>query len=714
MHELLAPVGDIESLYQAIHNGADAVYLGMKSFGARKFSKNFNNEEVVDAIKYSHLYGVKVYVTMNTLVKNNEVKDFLDQVGFLYKNGVDAIIMQDFGMINLVRRIYPELDIHASTQSNQSSIDTIKLFHDIGVKRVVLSRELTLEEIEKINIPIEKEVFIHGALCISYSGNCLMSSMIGGRSGNRGECAGSCRLKYSLEKNGEVVEKNKYLLSTKEFNTSNKFKELLNSNITSFKIEGRMKSAEYVGFVTRLYRNLIDGKSIDLEEENNKLKTLFNRKFTTGNLFNDNNLMNIDTPNHIGLEIGRVIDITNNKIKIKLNRELNQEDGIRFLESGKGFIVNYLYDKNNKLISNSKDIVYLDNKVNLKTKDRVFKTYDKKLNTNLKNYIEKKINITFNVTAKKNKSLVVVISDDTNKIELTANVVEEAISSPISKEQIKRQFMKLGNTPFICKNINIDMDNDIYINIKDINIIRRKAVQLLIEKRSNKKIDVVKKDVFFDNISTTDKAKLVCSIKTEEQLKICLELDFDRIYVNDINLYNKYKDKKCVIYSVARNKFVIEEELKEKNMVSEYLNFNNKNIYGNYSLNVYNIYTAYYLNKLGLLNIPISVELTEEEIEEFYDLYKEKFNTYPLLEILVYGRVENMIIKGNVLKLKEGIYNLIDQKNNKFKAFYKDGLTHVLDSNIRGIYLPSDKYIKRFDFVEEDRKIIKDIVNKYK
>ena len=206
-----------------------------------------------------------------------------------------------------------------------------------------------------------------------------MSSMIGNRSGNRGECAGSCRLKYDLLKDDKIISKNKYLLSTKELNTSYNFNELLNSNIKSFKIEGRMKSPEYVGFITRFYRKLIDKEEINIEEELNKLKTIYNRKFTLGNLFNSNDITNIDTPNHIGLEIGKVISITKDKIKIKLTKELNQFDGIRFLESSKGLIVNYLYDEKNNLISSANNIVYNDNKIDLTTKDIVDKKFFKKL-----------------------------------------------------------------------------------------------------------------------------------------------------------------------------------------------------------------------------------------------------------------------------------------------------------------------------------------------
>ena len=230
-HELLVPVGNMECLYQAVYNGADAVYLACKNFGARKYARNFDNEEIVKAIKFCHLYGVKIFVTMNTLVKDNEVENFLKQALFLHKNGVDALIVQDFGMICLLRKKYPNLEIHASTQANISQKETCELYEKLGVKRVVFARELSIDEIDKIEINIEKEAFIHGALCISYSGCCLMSSMLGGRSGNRGECAGCCRLPYSLIKDNKTIIDNKYLLSTKELNETKNIDRLLNSSI---------------------------------------------------------------------------------------------------------------------------------------------------------------------------------------------------------------------------------------------------------------------------------------------------------------------------------------------------------------------------------------------------------------------------------------------------------------------------------------------------
>ena len=207
-HELLVPAGDMDSLKQAIAHGADSIYVGCENFGARKFARNFNNEEILYAIRLCHLYGVKIYATMNTLIKDDEVPQFLAQIEYLYNNGIDAVLIQDFGMLMLLREKYPNLDIHASTQANISSADTCEFLYNLGVKRVVFSREMSLKEIESIKVPIEKEVFIHGALCVSYSGCCLMSSSQGPRSANRGECAGCCRMKYSLEKNKHVLKEN--------------------------------------------------------------------------------------------------------------------------------------------------------------------------------------------------------------------------------------------------------------------------------------------------------------------------------------------------------------------------------------------------------------------------------------------------------------------------------------------------------------------------
>ena len=315
--ELLAPAGNIEALKAAIMAGCDAVYLAGKLYGARAFSKNFNNEELVEAIKYAHLYGVKVYVTVNTLVYDDEVDAFLEYIEFLHKNNVDAIIIQDFGMFDLVRKTFPELEIHASTQMHIHNLDGVKLMERLGMHRVVLARETSIDTIKEIkdNSNIELEVFIHGALCISYSGQCLMSSLIGGRSGNRGACAGSCRLPYDIiSYDGKKLNKDRYPLSTKDLNSLENIGELIDAGVSSLKIEGRMKSPEYVYMVVSLYREAIDsyyknGFVKINEDELLKLKKIFNRNFTKGFLFNttNNDIINAYRPNHMGVTVGRII-----------------------------------------------------------------------------------------------------------------------------------------------------------------------------------------------------------------------------------------------------------------------------------------------------------------------------------------------------------------------------------------------------------------------
>ena len=723
-HELLVPAGDMESLKQAVANGADAIYLGCKSFGARKFAKNFDNEEIIEAIKYCHLYGVKVYVTMNTLVKDHEVEEFLKQVEFLHKHSIDAILIQDFGMLCLVREKYPNLEVHASTQANTSSKETAELFHKLGVKRVVFSREMTLDEINSIDTPIEKEVFVHGALCICYSGCCLMSSMLGTRSGNRGECAGSCRLPYSLKKKNELIEKSKYLLSTKELNSAPKFNELLASNIASFKIEGRMKSPEYVGFITKYYRTLIDNyePNINLETETNKLKTIFNREFTTGNLFNvpSTELMNKKTPNHIGLEIGRVIEVTPKKVKIKLNEPLNQQDGIRFLNSKKGFIVNFLYDKNNKLVNTATDICYVDNKVDLKENDIICKTQDYNLIQELKNLPTRKIPIEIRIKAKLNEALELIVSDNINNLSVQGNIVQQSINSPISIERIKMQIEKLGETPFKSINTIIDADENIFISIKELNELRRTIIDELIKLRSNIKQEIIIKEPEFDLQSEEYNTGITASVFTEEQLKTCLKLNINRIYVEPKELYEKYKDNNKIYYKIPRCSRTPIKNLKSRNLISDYFDFSarKEELIGDYGLNITNIYSIYYLTKLNLKIKTVSVELSQKEIQDLIQNYKKKFNNYPFLEIVSYGRVENMLIKGNILNLIENEYdyNIIDFKNRIFPVYYDGINTHIL--NYENKFIKKDEILNnnislRLNFFDESSKEVEKIVNHY-
>lgn len=697
----------MECLYQAVNNGCDAVYLAGKSFGARKFAANFTNDELVDAIKYCHLYGVRVFVTMNTLVKNNEVDSFLEEARFLHKNGVDALIVQDFGMICLLREKFPNLEIHASTQANINSREVCELYYKLGVKRVVFAREMSIDEIDKIDVPIEKEAFIHGALCISYSGNCLMSSMLGGRSGNRGECAGSCRMPYSLIKDGKVISKDKYLLSTKEFSSVYHIDRLLKSSIYSFKVEGRMKSPLYVGFITRLYRNLIDGKYVNLEVELNKLKTIFNREFTRGRLFSasDIDLMNTKSPNHIGLKIGKC-SVKDNKIKIVLDKGqvINQHDSIRFLNSNKGMTVNYLYDSKLKLCSEATGICYVDNKIELSGNDLVHKTQDKKLEEEFDHIEKKKIPITFKIKSGKNY-LLIAVSDGISKFSKKIPI-SLAINAPTTAGDIMKHLNKLGNSPFYGEDFDFDIDDNIFAQVKEINEARRELVDELVKSREEVKTNFIESDVTFDKVKLDDFSKTMsCVVRTREQILKCLELNVDRIYVLDIDLYDEYKDYNNIYYFGKNNR--------EKRLVSDYAIYDG--VIGDYLINVTNIYTAYYLSKIGFRGINLSVELTNDEVDKFIELFNDKFGIFGF-EVLVYGRVQNMLIKGNILDIKTGKYVLEDIKNREFPVYYDGYFTHIFNyTNDRDI----DKNIKdlcgiRLDFYDEDSSTIEKIIKSYR
>lgn len=722
--ELLCPAGNMQALKAAIHNGADAIYIGGKNFGARKFAPNFNKEELKDAIDYAHLYNKKIYVTVNTIIYENETEELIKYLEFLYLNGVDAVIMQDIGMITLARKIIPDLEIHASTQTNNCNDETLKLYKKLGVTRVVLARELSLKQINNLKTNIEKEIFIHGALCICYSGCCLFSSLNGGRSGNRGECAGPCRLPYTLFKNNKPIKtEGKYLLSPKELNTSKKIKEILNSNIQSLKIEGRMKNPEYVGFITKMYRELIDNQKTENNEKD--LKKLFNRDFTEGHLFENKNqqLMNIKSPNHIGIEIGKIIQI-NKKIKIKLTEDLAQNDGIRFKESSKGLIINKIYNEKGLLINKAKkgEIIYLDNKLNIKTLDTILKTTDYNLLEKLKQYQKIKIPINFQVLAKENQKLQITISDNKNKIKEIGNNIEKSITHPITKENIIKQLSKTGNTPFKINNINIDMDPNIFISLKELNEIRRNLITKLIKERTkiNRTINKtnIKKQINITNNNITINA----SIQTENQLKTLLN-KVDKIYTDNYNLYKKYKNHN-IYYKLDRTNYSPETFKNEKLLITElggiYKYPNTNQCLTDYTLNVVNNHSINFLQKQNIKQITLSPELTLKQIK---DLAKYNDN----IEIIIYGTLELMIMNHCIIAMndkcpncKKDNYYLQNKQNEKFQIITKNCKTHIMQN--KKINLINDiKELKkigiknyRIELFNEDEKETINILNKIK
>ena len=497
--ELLAPAGSMNALKAAVMAGCDAVYLGGKSFGARAFSKNFDDAEIIDAIKYCHLYGVRVYVTVNTLIYENEVDSFLQYVKFLHKNNVDALIIQDFGMFDLVRKTFPNLELHASTQMHIHNLDGVQLMEKLGMKRVVLARETSIDDIIEIkkNSNVELEVFIHGALCISYSGQCLMSSLIGGRSGNRGACAGSCRLKYDvIDDNGNKLNKGEYPLSTKDLNSLEHVGELIDAGVLSLKIEGRMKSPEYVYMVVSLYRKAIDSYyengcvNIDTDELL-KLKKIFNRDFTKGFLFNtDNNDLIIGyRPNHMGVPVGKIVDYKRGMAKIKLTDNISFGSGLRVIgkKNDVGINVNEIYI-NNKLVKEASngDVVTIKVNSDVNVGDIVIITMDKKISDEIHNTVDsglRKVLITGKFYGHVGEKSILTLNDGVNEVCVSGNIVDKSVNRPVDKETIYEKLCKLGDTVYKFDNLEIDIDDNIFIPIKEINELRRMIIYLRIKRR---------------------------------------------------------------------------------------------------------------------------------------------------------------------------------------------------------------------------------------
>lgn len=742
MHELLSPAGDFASLRQAIINGCDAVYVGGIKFGARKYAPNFTNEELIKAIRYCHLYNVKIYVTVNTLIYDSELAEALQYIEFLYRNEVDALIMQDIGLIKQVRKMYPDLEIHASTQLHNHTKEGLELLKDLQVKRVVLARELTIDEVNNLDVDIEKEVFIHGALCICYSGQCLFSSILLNRSGNRGSCAGFCRLPYDLYKNNQLIKTpGKYLLSPKELNTSTSLDKILESNIKSLKIEGRMKSPTYVGFVTRFYRLIIDNyrkyhKIIIDEEDVKKLMILYNRDFTEGYLFNKNNsdLMNIKSPNHQGLVIGQVIEVDKKKIKIKLTEELNQNDGIRFSENNNGGIVNFLYNAKGLLIKTApKDsIIYLDNKYQLTTKCQLLKTSDIKLTKEFENLQDLRIPINIKVQAQVGHPLQIEMIKGNIKVTKTASIIETATNSPTSKDMIIKQTTKLGSTPFICNNIKVIADDNIFIPVKELNELRREVAELLIDRLSSRPKErriqkALKKKIIYPKKNFS----LNVLLTTEEQLKTVLKVKdkVNRIYLTDESLYEKYKNLDNIYLKLPR---VIKNKKNYQNanlLVSELGGIkrydSTNNIITDTYLNVANHEMIDYLLDHNVKTVTLSLELTNKDLEDIMTNYQ----ITPDLELILYTRVELMIMKhcilNHLLKEKqtrcnlcmENNYYLKDRNNAKYPLIHNNCLTTILNSEVTNRIDYLKEYMKlnissyRLEFFNEDQETILNLIS---
>ncbi len=705
--ELLAPAGNMTGLVAAIEAGADAVYIGGYAYSARSYAGNFSNEEIVEAINYAHLYGVKIYVAVNTIIYEDEIETFINYIDFLHTNNVDAIIIQDLGMLDLIRKTYPNLEIHASTQMHIHNLEGVKFAKKYGLKRVVLARETSIELIKEIKkeVDIDIEVFGHGALCVSYSGQCLMSSLIGGRSGNRGSCAGTCRLPYDLvsidENKQKILNQNKYLLSMKDLNTLENIGSLIEAGVDSFKIEGRMKREEYIYLVVSIYRKTIDsyykyGKVIISDSDKLELKKIYNREFTKGFLFNEDNskIVNQYRPNHIGIKIGVVLGQNNNFIKIKLSDNITQGDGIRIINkiADVGLQLNYIY-KDKKLVNSALkgDIISIkvDDKVNIG--DEVLKTTDILQLKSIKDKLAKlnrKVLIKGYIKIKQGEYISLVITDNINKIEVKSKEkVECAKTSYLTKEQVMKQVKKLGNTIYDFDFLDIDLENNSFISLKILNELRREAIDKLNNLRQYK--IPYKKSIY--NIILPDfkiNKSLNYYINSYNQYNKIKDEEIDNIYIQNKQLFEQLKIDKRVVKKLPR---VLEkhQNFDNKLLIGEIgsLNFyQNNNLDTDFSFNVTNSYTVAFLHSIGVKKITLSYELKDEQIVKIISNYKIRYNKNPNLELIVYGKEELMVSKFNLLKMYKRVENNIylkDRLNKLYNVIEDEDLMYIYNCKAR-------------------------------
>ena len=487
--ELLAPAKNLECGIEAINHGADAVYIGAPRFGARAAAGN-TIEDIKALVDYAHIYNVRIYVTVNTILYDEELPETEKMIWELYRAGVDALIIQDMG---ITRLNLPPIALHGSTQMDNRTPEKVKFLSDIGFRQVVLARELSLEEIKKIHDTCPDtllEVFVHGALCVSYSGQCYVSQACYGRSANRGECAQFCRLAFDLvDSKGKTIEQNKHLLSLKDMNQSDNLEALFDAGATSLKIEGRLKDVSYVKNVTAYYRQKLDAifkyRKEYVRASSGTVKTTFtpqldksfSRGFTDYFLRGRNpGIFSFSTPKSLGEDVGTVKEIRGNYFTVAGVKSFNNGDGLCYIdENGRlqGFRVNRV--ENNKL--------FPQDMPKLKPKTRLYRNFDQEFDKLMqKKSAERKIAVDICLT-ENNFGFTLSINDENeNSVSLTLQREKEPARTP-QTDNLRNQLGKLGNTPFEARDIRIDLSDNWFIPASELSELRRNAVERLLELR---------------------------------------------------------------------------------------------------------------------------------------------------------------------------------------------------------------------------------------
>ncbi len=684
--EILAPAGDYNTFITAVEAGANAVYISGKNFGARAFATNFSLDEIKEAVTFAHLRGVRVYVTVNTIIYEHEFTEVSKYIDELYNLNVDALIVQDLGLIHFIRKTYPDFELHLSTQANVYDIETLKVYKSLGIKRIVLARETPLEDIKKFKeLGIELEVFVHGALCYAFSGNCLMSYSIGKRSGNRGTCAQPCRKKYKIIENNLFISHSKSYLSMKDLNTLEYIDKLIEVGIDSFKIEGRMKSPEYVYITIKAYKEQLDrissNKSILIDDTTTeKMKLSFNRTYTKGYLFNETNsqITNIDNVNHQGLKIGKVINQTNNAIEIKLTYPLFQHDGIRILANKEiGLTAQKMFvDGIDRKIAYTGEIVKLPIKIESVKNCEVVKTLSKSVQDEVDAYLNEehiKFSIFGKLIVKYNEPLTLTLKCGNIEVTIKTDKLTELANNPQNRDFLQDKINKLKDTVYKLESLIVQTDNKAFVSVKQLNEIRRLGVDKLNQLRleSFRRVNIPYSYTDVKNESSNDTVFDII-VHNQNQYEVCKELGFTNIYTDyesdmmNAPRYSKDKFNNSIVHSLGQRGI--------NSIASSYFNVINNN-------------AIELLKILGFNKVYLSNEL------ELKDLKDIELNN---IGIMLYGRYDLMVSRHCMIakhfnfnhnkcgKCLKNDYKIVDEYNNYFPIFTnsKNCSIRILDYKI--------------------------------
>ena len=708
----------MEALVAAVSSGADAVYLGGIRFGARAYASNFNEESMIEAVKYCHLRGVKVYVTVNTLIYEDELDALREYLRFLYDANVDAVIVQDFGVFQILKKEFPDFEVHCSTQMHIHNKAGVQFMKKMGAARVVLARETPIELISECTKQgVEIEVFVHGALCVCYSGQCLFSSFHGGRSGNRGQCAQPCRKPYdlvNLDKNQKIRTKGDYLLSPKDLWTVDHVAELIEAGISSFKIEGRMKRPEYVAEIVRVYRKAIDDyfdkkKAVVTEEDKQSILKLFNRNMTTGHLFHQTgyDLMNPVRPNHMGIPLGRVTKVSKGRIQIQLTHDLNQNDGVRILSNPEdmGLLAGKIV-QHGRLVNGAKagDLIELETslKITCRKDDVVVLTTDRlqceAIERRIQNERQFPVSLYFNAMVDQPATL--MMSDGVHTVSvLSEEIVQRAQKAPVSEEKIRTQLSKLNDSIYFMEHFEKTGDDDIFMSLKTLNQMRRDAVEALNEARlvfERTKMNYPESE--FQSIRPVSGVMYeITQMKQKDAFS-----EADQLFSYNIKSEGIYTKG----YRVDEDSTVLSGDVVMHTQIGSLNQAKDNQIWiADASLNVTNSYAVEFLMEQGIDGCVVSVEADDSAIDAMVEAFVQRHGFMPQIGKVVYGRRELMIMKaclinadlGNGMKTncalcKANHYALVSEKGQVY-PMSQDGQCHpiVYESEILKDTVNNDK-----------------------